>query len=268
MPRQRKHPRAPVGREARGQHPRAQRHPCTEATGPRAGAPWPACCSRPLPTLHPRGPGRRATISTRDALSTPRPRGPGRRSSVSTGETVPTPHPHEADRCATVCTEAPPLDGSTIPGAGRGMQPSRGRARGQRRTARQRERPPSVVTGSPPPCTAATGSRSGAPRPAFHPRGAGRCAAVCTGAPPLAAGSTGAAPPALHSTVFERFDRAVPTWTGRALRSSQKAQRTTMAHSRLHRRAPRSVRPRGGARSGGRSDRATQGGPPGRARQR
>ena len=134
MPRQRKHPRPPVGREARGRHSRAQRqrnaterphiwrlemrfhapralqaqrpgawehspqmhqapscrapkqhretrqrrrprsvatgspHPCTEATGPRAGAPWPAYCSRPLPTLHPRGPGRRATISTGGAV--------------------------------------------------------------------------------------------------------------------------------------------------------------------------------------------------------
>ncbi len=261
MPQQRKHPRPPVGREARGHHSRAQRqrgatershiwrfevrfhspralrarhpgawehspqlhqapscrapkqhretrqrrrprsaatgssHPCTEATGPRAEAPWPSCCSRPLPRPTPRGPdrrdavsagpalptlhppGRRAAVSTGEALSTPHPRGPGRRSSVSTGEAmptpysrapdrctavsaVPTPHPRMADGCTAVSARTPPLNGSTNPGAGRGVQSARGRAQRERRTSRQRERPRSVATDSPPPRAAATGALS------------------------------------------------------------------------------------------------------------
>ena len=65
-----------------------------------------------------------------------------------------------------------------------------GRAQKQRRTTRQRKRPRSVMTGSHAPCTAATGSRSGALRPAFHPRGPDRCTAVSAGhhrwtAPPV-----------------------------------------------------------------------------------
>ena len=342
VPQQRKHPRPPVGREARGHHSRAQRqrgatershiwrfevrfhspralrarhpgawehspqlhqapscrapkqhretrqrrrprsaatgssHPCTEATGPRAEAPWPSCCSRPLPRPTPRGPdrrdavstgpalptlhppGRRAAVSTGEALSTPHPRGPGRRSSVSTGEAmptpysrapdrctavsagsppldsssipteeaVPTPHPRMADGCTAVSARTPPLNGSPNPGASRGVQSARGRAQRERRTSRQRERPRSVATGSPPPRAAATGALSGAPR------------------------STKAAPSALRSRVFDRLEQTVPTGTSRLLQPSQDAQRTTTAHSRLRRRDPRSVRPQGGARPG------------------